>query len=170
MISMAAIRSRLCGAGERWQWDGVSFEFLYPEPADYNNPDAKDNDHSCVLRIVSPYGSVLLPGDIEKQSEFRMLQSSANLQADVLIAPHHGSRTSSTPDFVQAVAPGLTVFSVGYRNRFGHPHPAVSARYRQAGSRMLRTDIAGALLIGMHPTGVEVQRWREVDRKYWAGR
>jgi competence protein ComEC len=119
---------------------------------------------------VSPYGSVLLPGDIEKRSESRLLQSSGNLRADILIAPHHGSRTSSTPEFVHAVAPGLTVFSVGYRNRFGHPHPAVSARYRQAGSQTLRTDLSGALLIGMAPTGIDVQSWREVDRKYWAGR
>lgn len=170
VISMAIIHSRLCGAGERWQWDGVSFEFLYPQPADYNDSGAKDNDHSCVLRIVSPYGSILLPGDIEKRSESRLLQSSGNLRTDILIAPHHGSRTSSTPEFVHAVAPGLTVFSVGYRNRFGHPHPAVNARYRQAGSRTLRTDLSGALLIRMNPAGVEVQSWREVDRKYWAGR
>ena len=170
VISMATIRSRLCGAGERWQWDGVSFEFLHPQPADYNDSGPKNNDHSCVLRIISPYGSILLPGDIEKLTEFRLLQSSGNLRTDILIAPHHGSRTSSTPEFVHAVAPGLTVFSVGYRNRFGHPHPAVSARYRQAGSRTLRTDLSGALLIRMNPAGVEVQSWREVDRKYWAGR
>jgi competence protein ComEC len=169
-IRVAATRSWLCGAGERWQWDGVSFEFLHPQPADYNDSGAKDNDRSCVLRIVSPYGGVLLPGDIEKRSESRLLQSSGNLRADLLIAPHHGSRTSSTPEFVHAVAPGLTVFSVGYRNRFGHPHPAVVARYRQAGSRMLRTDLSGALVIGMTPVGVEVQGWREVDKKYWAGR
>jgi competence protein ComEC len=170
VISIAAIHSRLCGAGERWQWDGVAFEFLYPQPADYNDSGAKDNDRSCVLRIVSPYGSILLPGDIEKLSEFRLVQSAGTLRADILIAPHHGSRTSSTSRFVQAVAPGLAVFSVGYRNRFGHPHPAVSAHYRQAGSRTLRTDLSGALIIDMHPAGVEVQSWREVDRKYWTGR
>ena len=170
VISMAATHSRLCAAGERWQWDGVSFEFLYPQPADYNDLGAGDNDRSCVLRIASLYGSILLPGDIEKLSESRLLQSSGNLRTDMLIAPHHGSRTSSTPEFVRAVAPGLTVFSVGYRNRFGHPHPAVNARYRQAGSRTLRTDVSGALLIDMNPAGVEVQSWREVDRKYWAGR
>ncbi len=169
-IRMAATRSRFCNAGERWEWDGVSFEFLHPQPADYNDSGAKDNDRSCVLRVVSPYGSLFLPGDIEKRTEFRLLQSSGNLRTDILIAPHHGSRTSSTPEFVRAVAPGLTVFSVGYRNRFGHPHPAVSARYRRAGSRMLRTDISGALLIGMNPAGVEVRSWREVDRKYWTDR
>jgi competence protein ComEC len=169
-IRLAAARSWYCHAGESWEWDGVSFEFLYPQPGDYNHPDEKDNDRSCVLRIVSPFGSVLLPGDIEKPSESRLLQASIDLRTDVLLAPHHGSRTSSTPPFVQSVAPGLTIFSVGYRNRFGHPHPAVSARYRQAGSQTLRTDLSGALLVGMGPAGVQVQRWREVDRKYWSGR
>jgi competence protein ComEC len=169
-ISLAAPHSRPCEAGERWQWDGVSFEFLYPQGADYNAVPAKDNDLSCVLRIVSPYGSVLLPGDIEKRSESRLLRSSVNLRTGLLIAPHHGSRTSSTPEFVRAVAPGLTIFSVGYRNRFGHPHPAVSARYREAGGRTLRTDLTGALLVAMNPSGVDVQGWRDVDRKYWFDR
>ncbi len=169
-IRMAAIRSRFCNAGERWEWDGVSFEFLHPQAREYNEPDTKDNDRSCVLRVNSVYGSLFLPGDIEKRSESRLLQAPQNLRTDILIAPHHGSRTSSTTEFVQAVAPGFTVFSVGYRNRFGHPHPAVSARYRQAGSRMLGTDGSGALIIDMNPAGIGVQRWREVDRKYWAGR
>jgi competence protein ComEC len=169
-IRMAAPRSRLCSAGERWVWDGVSFEFLHPQAREYNEADTKDNDRSCVLRVVSPYGSVFVPGDIEKRSEFRLLQSPGILRADLLIAPHHGSRTSSTPEFVAAVRPGLTVFSAGYRNRFGHPHPAVVARYRQSGSRLLRTDLSGALLIGISPAGVEARSWREIDRKYWAGR
>ena len=169
-IRMAAPRNRFCRAGERWEWDGVSFEFLHPQPADYNDSGAKDNDRSCVLRVVSPYGSLFLPGDIEKRTESRLLQSSGNLRTDILIAPHHGSRTSSTPEFVHAVAPALTVFSVGYRNRFGHPHPAINARYRQAGIRTLRTDLSGALLIAMNPDGVEVQGWRDAGRRYWTGR
>jgi len=168
-IRRASSRSWECNAGKSWEWDGVSFEFLYPRSIDYNDPLEKDNDRSCVLRIVSPFGSVLLPGDIEKRSESRLLQSSGNLRTDVLLAPHHGSRTSSTPAFVGSVAPAIAVFSVGYRNRFGHPHPAVSARYRQAGSRTLRTDLSGAVLIGMGSAGMKVQRWREVDRKYWSG-
>jgi competence protein ComEC len=169
-INLAAPNSRLCSAGERWQWDGVSFEFLYPQREDYNDVGDKDNDRSCVLRIVTPFGSALLPGDIEKPSESRLLQSSVDLRSDILVAPHHGSRTSSTTRFVRAVSPGLTVFSVGYRNRFGHPHAAISARYRHAGSRTLRTDISGAVLIDISPAGVEVHGWREVDRRYWAGR
>ncbi len=169
-LNMMAVRSRLCGAGERWQWDGVSFEFLYPPITDYNNRAVKDNDRSCVLRIDSAYGSVLLPGDIEKYSESRLLRTFATLPTDVVIAPHHGSRTSSTPGFVQAFAPGVTVFSMGYLNQFGHPHPLVNARYRRAGSRTVRTDQSGALLIALGPSGVKVQSWRDDNRNYWTGR
>jgi competence protein ComEC len=188
-LSVAAAHSRRCLAGDRWEWDAVSFEFVYPTAADYNEvdgnteartqrnsrqgrggPNRVNNDLSCVLRIASAYASVLLPGDIEKRSESRLLREGGIARSDVLVAPHHGSRTSSTPGFVQAVLPDITVFSVGYRNSFGHPHPAISARYREAGSRTMRTDVAGAVLIGFGPSGVQVQPWRQLDRKYWAGR
>ena len=167
-INLNALHARRCDAGQRWEWDGVSFEFLYPQAGDYNS--AKDNDRSCVLRINSPYGSVLLPGDIEKYSESRLLQSAEPLRTDVVIAPHHGSRTSSTPGFVQAVAPAVTVFSVGYLNRFGHPHPVVNARYRHAGSRTIRTDFSGAVLLSMNSAGINVENWRDSHRRYWTGR
>lgn len=188
-LSVVAAHSRRCTAGDRWEWDAVSFEFVYPQLADYNEVDGKaagrmqrdgrhgrtgpnrvNNDLSCVLRISSTHASVLLPGDIEKRSESRLLRSGGIARTDVLVAPHHGSRTSSTPGFVHAVSPVITVFSVGYRNSFGHPHPAISARYREAGSQTMRTDVAGAVLIGFSPSGVDVQPWRELDRKYWAGR
>ncbi len=147
-ISEAATRRRRCSAGERWEWDGVVFEMLHPDAESYNDFGLKDNDRSCVLRIDSPYGAVLLPADIERRSEIEMLRSSpGRLSTDVLIAPHHGSRTSSTPEFVRAVAPRLVVFSVGYHNRFGHPHPAVVRAYREQGSERVRTDLAGAVLV-----------------------
>ena len=168
MLNLTATHARLCDAGQRWEWDGVWFGFLYPQAGDYNS--VKDNDRSCVLRISSPYGSVLLPGDIEKYSESRLLQSAESLRSDVVIAPHHGSRTSSTPGFVRAVAPELTVFSVGYLNRFGHPHPVVNARYRQAGSRTIRTDFSGAVLISVNATGITAENWRDTHRRYWSGR
>ncbi|HEX4985675.1 MAG TPA: DNA internalization-related competence protein ComEC/Rec2 [Burkholderiales bacterium] len=169
-IAIAAGDSRRCVAGQRWEWDGVTFEMLHPQAADYNDRGSKDNDRSCVLRIVSPYGSVLLPGDIERHGEAHLLDSGAGLHADVLLAPHHGSRTSSTPGFVRATAPRLVVFSVGYRNRFGHPHPQVSYRYRQAGGEALRTDVSGAIIVDLGPAGIAVRKWREIDRTYWAGR
>jgi competence protein ComEC len=167
-LNLTATHARLCDAAQRWEWDGVSFGFLYPQAGDYNS--VKDNDRSCVLRINSPYGSVLLPGDIEKYSESRLLRSAESLRSDVVVAPHHGSRTSSTPGFVHAVAPEVTVFSVGYLNRFGHPHPVVSARYRQAGSRTIRTDFSGAVLISVKSAGITVENWRDTHKKYWSGR
>ena len=124
-----------------------------------------------MLRIVSPYGVVLLPADIERRSEIRLLRNSpGRLSADVLIAPHHGSRTSSTAEFVRAVAPRLVVFTVGYRNRFGHPHPAVVRRYREQGSELVRTDVAGAVRVRMSRSGIETSGWRQLERRYWQGR
>lgn len=170
-ISEAAAHRRRCSAGERWEWDGVAFEMLHPDAESYNDFGLKDNDRSCVLRIVSPHGAVLLPADIERRSEIGLLRnSSGGLSADVLIAPHHGSRTSSTPEFVRAVAPRLVVFSVGYRNRFGHPHPAVIRRYREQGSELVRTDLAGAVLVRMSSSGIETSGWRQLERHYWQGR
>ncbi len=170
-LSQAAAHARRCRAGESWEWDGVAFEMLHPDVESYNEIDIKDNDRGCVLRIVSPYGAVLLPADIERRSEIRLLRdSSARLSADVLIAPHHGSRTSSTPEFVRAVAPRLVVFAVGYRNRFGHPHPAVVRRYREQGSELVRTDLAGAVLVKMSSSGIETSGWRQLERRYWQGR
>jgi competence protein ComEC len=170
-ISEAAANRRRCSAGERWEWDGVAFEMLHPDAESYNDFDLKDNDRGCVLRIVSPYGAVLLPADIERRSEIGLLRHSpGRLSADVLIAPHHGSRTSSTPEFVRAVAPRLVVFAVGYRNRFGHPHPAVVRRYREQGSELVRTDMAGAVLVRMTSSGIETSGWRQLERRYWQGR
>ena len=170
-ISEAATRRRRCSAGERWEWDGVAFEMLHPDAESYNDFGLKDNDRSCVLRIDSPYGAVLLPADIERRSEIEMLRSSpGRLSTDVLIAPHHGSRTSSTPEFVRAVAPRLVVFSVGYRNRFGHPHPAVVRAYREQGSERVRTDLAGAVLVKISSSGIETSGWRQLERRYWQGR
>jgi len=113
----------------------------------------------------------MLPADVERAGESALLRDHRReLSADVLIAPHHGSRTSSTPAFVDAVAPHLAIFAVGYRNRFGHPHPAIVAVYRQRGVRMVRTDAAGAVLVKMTAAGIDSQNWREVERHYWRGR
>jgi competence protein ComEC len=84
-----------------------------------------------------------------------------------VVVPHHGSRTSSAPAFIAAVAPRLAIIPVGYRNRFGHPHPVVTARYRSRGTAILRTDLAGAVTVRMTAQGWEITRQRELDRRYW---
>jgi competence protein ComEC len=158
-----------CEAGQAWTWDGVRFSVLQPTPAQYANPRAKPNDLSCVVRIDSDHGTVLLTGDLEARGELELLRHDpAALKADVLLVPHHGSRTSSTPAFIAAVAPAIAVYTPGYRNRFGHPRPDVVARYDRAGIRSYRTDLDGALTFTFAPGASRVPRVeREHDRRYW---
>ena len=89
------------------------------------------------------------------------------LRAEILVAPHHGSTTSSTPSFVAAVAPGLTIFTVGYRNRFGHPRTEVVQRYLDMGSRILRSDRDGAVLLEIGAEGLRIDLQRGLYRRYW---
>jgi competence protein ComEC len=151
-----------------WAFDEVRFEMLHPGVASYAREDIGDNDRSCVLRIESLHGVVLLPADIERRSERRLLEAGkSRLAADVLVAPHHGSATSSSEQFVAAVNPKLVLFPVGYANRYGHPHPAVQRRYRSADARLMRTDDAGAVTVKFGRTGTEVSTWRGHKRRYW---
>jgi competence protein ComEC len=166
---LQAVRdSRRCVAGQQWDWDGVHFEMLHPSPENYTQPDIRDNDLGCVLRISSGIHSVLLATDIEQSSEQRLLKEYAGkLSATLLVVPHHGSKTSSSPAFVQAVHPHYAVFTVGYRNRFRHPYPEVFARYREAGSELLRSDKDGAIIVSMDAGDVTVERYRLSHARYW---
>jgi len=160
-----------CRSGQAWAWDGVRFEWLNPGLAELAEPRGSPNDRSCVLRVVTAHGTALLAGDIEKGAEQLLLARhgrNGGLAADVLSVPHHGSGTSSTPDFVAAVSPRIAVFSVGYRNRFGHPRADVWARY--AGAERVRTDEAGAVGIRSADGRVALERARERGRRYWHGR
>ncbi len=156
-----------CFAGQSWQWDGVHFEILHPLWESYAR-EFKDNDRGCVLKISSAFGSVLLPADIERWSEQDLLQRTPGLlAANLLIVPHHGSRTSSTDAFIVAVNPTTAIFTVGYRNRFGHPKPDVVERYLARGIKTYRTDISGALDVHFAAGGVSLQSQREMRRRYW---
>jgi competence protein ComEC len=158
-----------CEAGTTWQWDRVTFTLLHPQAGHYADATRKSNDLSCVLRIETSGGGVLLTGDIEARTESELLQRSPTAAAsDVLVVPHHGSRTSSTPAFVAGVSPALAVFAAGYRNRFGHPREDVVERYRQAGAARLRTDLQGAITVTLSPDGpVVATAEREHHRRYW---
>jgi competence protein ComEC len=124
-----------------------------------------------VLRIDGPYGSVLLTGDIEAGQEAELLARHAgDLAADLLVPPHHGSRGASTAEFIAAVQPGQTVFSAGYRNRFGHPAPEVVARYEAAGTRIWRTDRDGAVTLHLGAAGPMAASEAGAVRRYWHGR
>ena len=166
-----ARRARPCLGGERWTWDGVDFEVLHPQAGDALAPGARPNDLSCVLRLQVPGAGMLLTGDIEKGAEARLVQRAGDaLRAQVLLAPHHGSRTSSTAPFLEAVGPSHVVVAAGYRNRFGHPRPDVLARYAAQGAAVHRTDLDGAVHVRLHARGVEVSAQREREPRYWRAR
>ena len=154
--------ARRCARGERWQWDGVRFEFLHPGTA---VPASRRNDGSCVLRVSAGGHSILLTGDIERGAEAQLARSEP-LQADVLVVPHHGSRTSSSEPFIAAVSPRWAVIPVGYRSRFGHPHPEVLERYRAAGVDIVRTDLQGAVHLQLG-RALAVQSERRARQRYW---
>jgi len=137
-----------CVAGQAWTWDGVRFFVLHPTKADYAEELRKTNDRSCVVRVQSAHGSALLTGDIEAVSEAQLVRDRASeLRSDILLVPHHGSRTSSTRGFINAVSPAVALIGCGYRNRFNHPRPDIVARYANAGIAVRRTDYEGALTI-----------------------
>lgn len=160
-----AFGGELCVAGQRWTWDGVRFSVLHPVNEDYVDNPASSNHLSCVLKVETAGSSVLLTGDIETKAEDALLLRAGKvLRSDVVIAPHHGSRNSSTPTFLAAVGAREAVFSAGYRNAFGHPHAETLARY--AGSRQWRTDMDGAVHLKLS-SHTEVSSWRETRRRYW---
>jgi competence protein ComEC len=131
-LLVQAAHTTRCAAGQAWVWDGVRFDVLRPEPDDYER-GLKSNAMSCVLRIRSggpEPRSALLTGDIERDQESALVAAAPEaLRSDVLVVPHHGSKTSSSAAFLDAVQPRVAVFQAGYRNRFGHPAPEVVARY-----------------------------------------
>lgn len=138
--------SRRCEQGQHWAWDGVSFEVLHPR-AEHYEQGLKSNAMSCVLRLRSRSGrTALLVGDLEAAQEQGLLRDlgPAALQSELLLVPHHGSKTSSTPEFLAAVAPRWALVQAGYRNRFGHPAPAVLARYQSQGIAVLDSPGCGA--------------------------
>lgn len=166
MLAALPLAHAPCMVGQSWNWDGVDFELLHPQAADYEQESFKSNDMSCVLKISSPGGSLLLTGDIEARSEARLLaQAAARLRADILLVPHHGSSTSSTPAFVAAVGAHTAIIPVGYRNRFRHPHPAVLDRY--AGMQVYRTDRDGAVMVRYSADKAEITTARAADPRYW---
>ncbi|MBI2768757.1 MAG: DNA internalization-related competence protein ComEC/Rec2 [Burkholderiales bacterium] len=158
-------KSTRCTAGQRWHWDGVDFEVLQPQAEDYETRN-KSNAMSCVLRIANGRQTVLLVGDIEKEQEARLVAQAALLRADVLLVPHHGSKTSSSEPFLDAVQPRIALVQAGYRNRFGHPAPPVLARYEARQVRVIDSAHCGAALWrSAQPEAVACQR--EQAARYW---
>ena len=184
----ASQTTQRCTAGQKWQWDGVNFQILHPQAADYDVQN-KSNAMSCVLRISNGQRTALLVADIEAEQEARLLETYANaastgpvfmttttsinsvpaanfLQSDILLAPHHGSKTSSTDAFLDAVKPKQAIFQSGYRNRYNHPAPEVAQRYVDRNIQRITSPQCGAATWRSDlPEVVDCQR--HVSRRYW---
>ncbi|TQV81327.1 DNA internalization-related competence protein ComEC/Rec2 [Exilibacterium tricleocarpae] len=159
-----------CRAGTSWQWDAVTFTLLAPALAwDEADNIGAGNDRSCVLLVEYAEQRILLPGDISVRSEVKLLAAgSVAGPLSVLVAPHHGSNTSSSPAWVDALQPAFVVFSTGYGNRYRHPHAAVVERYRAGGAVLLNTAVTGAVEFVWHAdTAPAVIRYRQRQRRYW---
>jgi len=175
LLALAARRAvavEPCVAGQRWQWDGVDFELLHPDAdrlARAEADRAKPNTLSCVLKVSRPAdgagpASALLTGDLEREQELALVERQpAALRAELLLVPHHGSKTSSSAAFLDAVAPKLALAQAGYRNRFGHPAPEVAARYEARGIPLVTSARCGAWLADAQ--GVRCRRAEA--RRYW---
>lgn len=160
-----------CEHGQHWEWDGVQFTVLNPS-SDF--PQDKDNNRSCVLRVANANHRLLLTADIERPAEnilLKQYETTGELQADVLLVPHHGSKTSSSLAFLRAVAPQLGVITSGYRNRFHHPHPDVLTRYTAQQIQVVNTVDTGALTLFFpaDATAFTQSAWR-VDKPHWWSR
>lgn len=164
----------VCQAGQRWEWDGVAFEILHPAHPGAWPDQAKrkvaDNARSCVLRVHVHGRQALITGDLEAPQEQAVLQASAEqLRSDVLLVPHHGSKTSSTEAFLAAVKPRVAVVQAGARNRYGHPHPQVMGRYRAMGITVVQSKDCGAWSWQSDSSAQQAEGlcWRSAQKRYW---
>jgi competence protein ComEC len=154
-----------CTRGARWSWDGVSLEWLHPAA------DARvgDNDGSCVLLVRAGPHAALLTGDIERRAEAEIVARARPGRIDVLLVPHHGSRTSSTAAFVAATRPSWALVPAGHRNRWGFPKPEVVQRWQDAGATVLVQSATGSIEFALDPRrAIEPPTlWRQERRRFW---
>jgi len=165
---LPAYNKHTCLAGKSWTWDGVKFMVLHPN--NYNN-FTKRNDQSCVLQVQAGKQKILLTGDIETKAELNLIASyGSQLQADLLLVPHHGSKTSSSVEFIQAVRPKYALIPVGYKNQYGHPKQQILQRYQDLQVPVLRTDLDGAISFKFGQAAeskLQPQCYRREQSKFW---
>lgn len=152
---------RVCARGQRWEWDGVRFSVLHPS-AEFG---WRGNESSCVLKVEAGTRSLLVTGDIERRGESAVLDQP--LAADVVVVPHHGSATSSSPAFVTAVDADYAIVSAGFANRWGFPRPEIRQRWEQSGARVVVTGDSGAVTVALEPARIAVETERERRHRYW---
>lgn len=160
-----------CLAGDHWQWDGVSFEVLNPATNMPRRKGRKANNRSCVLRVQAGKDSVLLTGDIERGTEqWLVSRYREKLASTVMVIPHHGSKTSSSPAFIDVVSPEIAMFPVGYRNRYGFPRDVVVRRYESRKVSLFDSARHGCIelrLGGSEKPLKTIQTWRQSGAHYW---
>jgi competence protein ComEC len=157
-----AIPGEICERGQRWVWDEVTFSILHP-PRGF---PARGNDSSCVLEVRVDDTAALITGDVEARGE-QALALQPRLAADVVVVPHHGSATSSSPELVRALDADYALVSAGYANRWGFPRPEVRSRWRDHGAAVLVTGESGALTVSLEARGVSVAAERDGRHRYW---
>jgi len=160
-----------CEAGQRLALGELSLEMLHPDTALYEQARASTNARSCVVLASVGAHRVLLTGDIparqEQQMIARALATGRSLRVSLMLAPHHGSHSSSSAALITATAPQWVSMQLGYRNRYGHPHAAVLERYRAQGAVITRSDENGAVQWRFTDAGTAVERWRRDHARYW---
>lgn len=165
MKKLKQYNPELCERERSWEWDGVQFEFLHP-----TSPlSADENNNSCVLKVSVQGVNILLSGDIERPAERQLLSTDpVMLQADLLVVPHHGSATSSTEEFIDAVSPQVALIPVGYGNRFNLPNDDVVQRYKKREITVLQTRNHGALSFKVTSEGIgDPESYRYAGQRYW---
>lgn len=167
-LAQAVSPHRPCMAGQQWQWNGVRFDMLHPSSDDYLAKSNKTNELSCVLKVSTSKYSILLTGDIGKKEEEKLVvRMGKYLKSDVLMAPHHGSNSSSTWPFLFAVKPDYAVFQAGYLNAYRHPDYRAIERYQLIQAAMYRTDADGAVIFSMGDK-LDARTWRSGEHiRYW---
>jgi competence protein ComEC len=159
---VTALGGATCARGEHWIWDGVDFAILHPALG----AGPSGNESSCVLKVSTGGGSVLIAGDIEARAEAELVRH-GGLESDVVVVPHHGSSTSSSSAFVAAVSPRHAIVSAGYANRWGFPKADVRERWERAGAALDVTADRGALTVSLTSSGVALRAERERRNHYW---
>lgn len=156
----------LCKEKMHWHWDGISFEILYPPM----NHHYLGNNSSCVLKISNHLQSILLVGDIEKAAEnYLVHEKQKDLRSTVLIVPHHGSKTSSSIEFLNHVQPVYALFPTGFHNRFKFPHKIVLNRYKRLGSKIYNTATEGTITLKLNAltNNIETETYYKKNHRFW---
>jgi competence protein ComEC len=153
-----------CQVGQSWVWDEVEFDILSPQ----QNLYVSENNNSCVLKVSTKQGSILLTGDIEQIAEHGLIKNyPQQINSDVLVAPHHGSKTSSTLNFLKHVKPRYVLIPSGFRNRFSFPHKEVLKRYQQINAKVFNVAEEGALIVKVENNTYTLHSTRKDQGKYW---